>query len=122
VVKEVSALILVSRQAPALAAFYREVLGTPLRNSQHAGAEALHFSCELGGVHFAVHPVENFPPEPEAGGGGARIAFRVGDAGAAAAALRTRGVRFEGPLDEGWGRVLRLRDPDGNHLELVRRG
>ena len=116
---QLAALILVSRGAPALAAFYRETLGLPLRQSQHAGGEALHFSCDLAGVHFAIHPVENWPHAPELGRGAARVSLRVDDAGEIAARLRARGVRFEGPIAADWGTVLRLRDPDGNYLELV---
>jgi catechol 2,3-dioxygenase-like lactoylglutathione lyase family enzyme len=121
-VKHLSAVILVSERAPALAAFYREVLGVPLVGEQHAGGgEALHFGCTLGGLHFAVHPVENWPYAPEVGPGGARLAFRIDDADASAAVLAKRAVRFEGPIDEGWARMIRLRDPDGNYVELVQR-
>lgn len=119
-VKHLSAFILVSRQAPALAAFYRDALGIPLVDEQH-GREALHYGCTLGELHFAVHPVENWPGAPEVGRGGVRFAFRIADADASAASLAARGVRFEGPSDEDWGRTLRLRDPDGNYIELVQR-
>jgi catechol 2,3-dioxygenase-like lactoylglutathione lyase family enzyme len=110
-VKHLSAFIVVSRQAPALAAFHREALGIPLVDEQH-GREAMHYRCTLGELHFAVHPVENWPDAREVGCGGARIAFRIDDDG---------GVRFDGPADEDWGRTLRLRDPDGNYIELVQR-
>jgi len=119
-VKHLSALILVSRQAPALAAFYRDALGVPLVDEQH-GREALHYGCTLGGLHFAVHPVENWADAPEVGCGGARVAFRIDDADTSAASLAARGIRFVGPADEAWGRTLRLRDPDGNYIELVQR-
>ena len=68
-----------------------------------------------------MHPVENWPDAPEVGRGGVRVAFRIDDADTSAASLTARGVRFKGLSDEDWGRTLRLRDPDGNYIELVQR-
>lgn len=121
-VKHVSALIVVSRQAPVVAAFYRDTLGIPLEDEQHAGGgEALHYGCTLGELHFAVHPIENWPYASEAGAGGLRVAMRIDDAEKSAAELRRLGQPFEGPVDEGWAKMIRLRDPDGNYVELVQR-
>jgi catechol 2,3-dioxygenase-like lactoylglutathione lyase family enzyme len=119
-VEHVSALIVVSEQARVVADFYREQLGIPLRDEQHeGGGEALHFGCSLGGLHFAVHPTENWPYARDVGPGGFRVAFRVADAEAEAERLRAAGQALEGPVDEGWSRMVRLRDPDGNYVELV---
>ena len=121
-VRHVSALIVVSRQAPAVASFYRDKLGIPLEDEQHAGGgEALHYGCTLGGMHFAVHPIENWPYADDVGPGGFRVALRIDDAEASAEELRRLGERFEGPIDEGWAKMIRLRDPDGNYVELVER-
>lgn len=121
-VRYVSALIVVSNQAAAVAAFYRDELGVPLEDEQHAGGgETLHYGCTLGGLHFAVHPVENWPYADEVGAGGFRVALRIDDAEASAAELRRRGQPFTGPVDEGWAKIIRLRDPDGNYVELVER-
>jgi len=121
-VKHVSAVIVVSRQAAALAAFYRDRLGIPLQDEQHGGGgEVLHYGCTLGGLHFAVHPVENWPYADQVGPGGVRLALRIDDAEASAAQLKRLGQPFEGPIDEGWAKMLRLRDPDGNYVELVER-
>ncbi|HVN40979.1 MAG TPA: VOC family protein [Myxococcota bacterium] len=122
-VKRVSANLIVTRDAPRLAAFYREQLGIPLEEEQHGGGgAALHFGCSLGGIHFAVHPVENWQASPETGPGGTRVAFAIDDAEDAARTLRARGVECLGPLDMGWGRLVFCRDPDGNLVELVRMG
>ena len=121
-VKHVSALIVVSKQAPVVAAFYRDKLGIPLENEQHeGGGEALHYGCNLAGLHFAVHPLENWPDAEEVGPGGFRVALRIDDADASAAALRRLGQPFTGPIDEGWAKMIQLRDPDGNYVELVQR-
>ena len=121
-VEHISAVIVVSNQAPAVAAFYRDKLGIPLEGEQHAGGgEALHYGCTLGGLHFAVHPVENWPYAAEVGPGGFRVALRISDAEASAAELRELGQPFTGPVDEGWAKMSQLRDPDGNYVELVQR-
>ena len=121
-VKHVSAVIVVSSQAPVVAAFYRDKLGIPLENEQHAGGgETLHYGCSLGGLHFAVHPVENWPYADEVGPGGFRVALWIDDAEKSAAELKRLGQPFKGPLDEGWARMIQMRDPDGNYVELVQR-
>lgn len=121
-VKHVSAVIVVSNQAPKIAAFYRDTLGIPLKDEQHeGGGEALHYGCDLAGLHFAVHPVGNWPYAKEVGPGGFRVALRVDDADASAAELSRRGQSFVGPIDEGWAKMIQMRDPDGNYVELVQR-
>jgi len=120
-IDRVSANIIVTKDAPRLAAFYREKLGIPLQEERHGGGgEALHFGCFLEGIHFAIHPVENWQAAPETGPGGTRVAFAIGDAEGAASTLRARGVECLGPLDMGWARLVFCRDPDGNLIELVR--
>jgi catechol 2,3-dioxygenase-like lactoylglutathione lyase family enzyme len=121
-VKHVSAVIVVSNQAPVVASFYRDKLGIPLEDEQHAGGgEALHYGCDLAGIHFAVHPMENWPYAEEVGPGGFRVALRIDDADASAAELNRLGQPFTGPVDEGWAKMIRMRDPDGNYVELVQR-
>ena len=46
-----SAVLLVSRDAGRLAAFYRDVLGVPLAEEQHNDNQ-LHWGCTLGDLHF----------------------------------------------------------------------
>lgn len=52
-----SAVIIYSPNAERLAQFYRGVLGIPLEEEQHEG-EPLHYGCELGDIHFAIHPAK----------------------------------------------------------------
>jgi catechol 2,3-dioxygenase-like lactoylglutathione lyase family enzyme len=114
------AVLIVSRDAPRLAWFYRDALGLPLRDESHADAPGLHFGCQLGQVHFAVHPPENFPLAPESGSGGVRFALNVDDIASWTRRLEERGVELLfGPLDLGWSQMLGFRDPDGNYVELV---
>ena len=59
----ISGLILVSRQPERLVGFYRDVLGLPLHDERHGDSQP-HWACELGDVHFAIHPAEDYPEEP----------------------------------------------------------
>jgi catechol 2,3-dioxygenase-like lactoylglutathione lyase family enzyme len=56
----ISGVIVVSRQAERAVEFYRDVLGLPLAEERHGDTE-LHWGCELGDVHFAIHPAEDDP-------------------------------------------------------------
>jgi catechol 2,3-dioxygenase-like lactoylglutathione lyase family enzyme len=121
-VKHISAVLVVSNQAPVVAAFYRDKLGIPLEDERHSGGgEVLHYGCTLGGLHFAVHPVENWRHADAVGPGGFRVALRIEDAESSAAELKRLGQPFIGPIDEGWAKMIQLRDPDGNYVELVQR-
>jgi catechol 2,3-dioxygenase-like lactoylglutathione lyase family enzyme len=119
-VDRLSAVLLVSKEAKRLAGFYRDVLGISFHEESHPDAPGLHYGCTLGGVHFAIHPPENFAHSPETGPGGVRIAFRTGDIQRAADALTEHRVpRLFGPDDLGWCHMLSFRDPDGNVVEIV---
>src|SRR5262245_65297965 len=58
----VGAVLLISDDAGALAVFYRDALGLPLEEEVHEGVP-LHYGCELGSVHFAIHPSADWPGE-----------------------------------------------------------
>jgi catechol 2,3-dioxygenase-like lactoylglutathione lyase family enzyme len=119
-VDRLSAVLLVSEQAQRLAGFYRDALGISFHEESHPDAPGLHYGTALGGVHFAVHPPENFAQSPETGAGGVRIAFRTGDIQRVASALDANGVaRLFGPDDLGWCRMLAFRDPDGHVIEIL---
>ncbi|MGH7610152.1 MAG: VOC family protein [Candidatus Dormibacteria bacterium] len=110
-----SAVLLTSPDPGRLAVFYRDRLGLPLVEERHDQAEA-HWGCELGDVHFAIHPGE--PPD---GAGPVRLALWVFDLEALVAGLAEQGVECSYPitkLGEGsW--VTALSDPDGNQVELT---
>ncbi len=117
-VEFLSAVLLVSKDAPRLARFYRDVIGVPLRDEKH-GDSLPHYGCELGDLHFAIHPAENFRlknPRP----GSVRVAFEVFDMKAFVRRLRARGAKplYE-PVDAGFGLLTAVRDPDGNVMEIT---
>lgn len=55
-----SAVLIVSENPARLAEFYREVVGVPLKDEAH-GTSRAHYGCNLGDLHFAIHPLESFP-------------------------------------------------------------
>jgi catechol 2,3-dioxygenase-like lactoylglutathione lyase family enzyme len=121
-VRFLSGLILVSEQPERLADFYRDVLGLPLAEERHDGT-ALHWACELGDVHFAIHPVEDYEGEPTATGA-VKLAFMTFDLAGLVQWLETRGVPLCYPPTEfgTQSRITAIRDPDGNLVELTELG
>lgn len=114
----VSAILLISPNAKALARFYEDALGLPLEDEVHEGVP-LHYACELGGVHFAIHPAEGWPGVPTRDAQSPVIALRTRDAKAVAERLAANGFDAAGPYDHGFARVVTFRDPDGNLLEIL---
>jgi catechol 2,3-dioxygenase-like lactoylglutathione lyase family enzyme len=70
-----SAVLLVSKEPKSLADFYRDVVGLPLEDEEHGETEK-HYGCELGDLHFAIHPLANFEG---AGSGGFALMTALSD-------------------------------------------
>lgn len=114
-----AAVLLVSDDPVRLADFYRDILDLPLQEEAH-GNTALHFGCELGAVHFAIHPRVNFPGEATVSPGNVRLAFSVFDMETFENRVRERGyVLLYAPQDAGFAIMTALHDPDGNYLEVT---
>ena len=113
-----SAVVLYSEDPERLAAFYRDTLGFPLEPGDEA--PPVDFACELGPVSFEVRATAEGPDDARARIGALVLSLAVADLDAYLSALRQEGVEADGPLalNDG-GRGARLRDPDGNELELV---
>ena len=117
-----SGIILVSREPARLVRFYRDVLGLPLDEEQHDDT-APHWACELGDVHFAIHPVDDYPDEAVTPGA-IKIAFLVFDLDSLVPWLTESGVELVYPPVE-FGtesRITAVHDPDGNLVELTELG
>ena len=117
-VNGVSAILLISPQAEALAEFYRTYLALPLVDEVHEDVP-LHFACELGEVHFAIHPADGWPGQAGTEPQSPVIALRTTDAQQVADNLANAGVVYNGPHDHGFAHVVSFRDPDGNHIEVL---
>jgi predicted enzyme related to lactoylglutathione lyase len=119
-----SAVLLTSPDPARLAAFYRDVLGLPLREEQHDAGPA-HWGGELGDVHFAIHPAGDTMPEAGPGRGPVRLAFWVFDLESFVQRLASdHGVQCLYPLQEfgASSLVTAISDPDGNEIELTQMG
>ena len=113
-----SAVLLISKDASSLAKFYRDIVGLPLVEEKHGDTKA-HYGCELGDVHFAIHPLENFNVA-SAATGSVRLAFNVFNMEAFAIRVRDLGTQllYE-PKDVGFCVMTALHDPDGNYIEFT---
>jgi predicted enzyme related to lactoylglutathione lyase len=113
-----SAVLITSRQADRLCEFYRDVLGLPLMEERH-GNVPRHWGCELGDVHFAIHPRDDAPPP-----GPIRLAFWVFDLKTFATGLQERGVQLRYPVRHlgPTSFITAILDPDGNEIELTQMG
>jgi catechol 2,3-dioxygenase-like lactoylglutathione lyase family enzyme len=117
-----SGIIVVSAEPARLAGFYRDLLGVPLVEEQHGDTEP-HWGCELGDVHFAIHPEADYPGEA-LGVGAVKVAFMVFEMDRLVARLAERGVGLLYP-PAAFGessRITAVRDPDGNTVELTELG
>ncbi|HEY1653155.1 MAG TPA: VOC family protein [Acidimicrobiales bacterium] len=113
-----SAVLLTSSDPERLASFYREVLGVPLKEERHGNAPQ-HFGCELGDIHFAIHPTD-----VASAAGPIRLAFWVFDLPGFVERLKGLGVEPLSPIRPlgPTSSVTALRDPDGNEIELTQMG
>jgi catechol 2,3-dioxygenase-like lactoylglutathione lyase family enzyme len=119
----ISGIILVSSQPGRLTEFYRDVLGLPLVEERH-GETLPHWGCELGDVHFAIHPAEDYPEDQASSPSPIKLALMVFDLPRMVEWLERCGIPLcYAPVElgeESW--VTAVRDPDGNLVELTQLG
>lgn len=114
-IDRVNAVLVEASDFERSVAFYRLLFGDRLRVDDHGGGP--HAECELGPVHFAV-----FPGGPAARDrGGLRFALHCDDVVAEHERLVELGVEFDQPptVMPFGGVLARLRDPDGNGVDLM---
>lgn len=113
----VSVIVVQSAAPSALAAFYREVVGIPLREeiTDDTGG---HFGCELGDTYFAIYPGATVTESCHSDT--VKLSLAVRDIDAFVARIHRQGVT---PLyairNAGFARITALRDPDGNYIEFT---
>lgn len=110
------AVVLYSEDPERLASFYRDTLGFPLEPV--GAAPPAEFGCELGEVSVSVRAAAT-ADEQRAWIGNLVLSLAVADLDAYLSALRQEGVEAGPVLMADGARGARLRDPDGNELELV---
>jgi catechol 2,3-dioxygenase-like lactoylglutathione lyase family enzyme len=117
-IERVTAILLISRDARALANFYRNALELPLEDEEHPGVP-LHFGCDVGGVHLAIHPSTGFTGVPARDAQSPVMVLGTSNVKAVAERLSANGVQTVGPTDHGFGLIVSFRDPDGNLVEIL---
>lgn len=116
-----SAVLLCSENPERLVAFYREIVGIPLEDEQH-GDTALHYGCELGDLHFAIHPAKNFE-DGKTGVGAVKLAFEVFDMSGFVKHVESKGGQLlYPPKERGPMTITAMSDPDGNMVEFTQMG
>ena len=113
-----SAVLLISKNPEKLATFYKDIIGLPLEEEQHGETEK-HYGCELGDLHFAIHPINNFKGTGY-GTGSVKLAFTVFDMEAFVQKVKSQGfeLAYE-PKDTGFAMMTAMTDPDGNYIEFT---
>ena len=112
-----SAVLIYSMNIERLSQFYRDVLGIPLEEEQH-GDEPLHYGCELGDVHFAIHPSSE-KSLPAEGAHCFKLAFTIFSTEALLERLRHYGVSILYSQKTEFAVFTAIYDPDGNQLEFT---
>jgi predicted enzyme related to lactoylglutathione lyase len=117
-VKSICGTILIARDPQSVARFYSEALGLSFTLEDHGGL-APHWGVDVGQVHFAVHPPENFK-RGSAGQASVVLTFDVASVAECQERLEKLGAPCVQPLhDEGFGPVASFTDPEGNLFEVV---
>ena len=103
----------VVKDPAATRAWYRDVLGL----DGEYGPQ-LNWSEETGDKPYSL--ISHFADDEyvKPGRGGFMINLRVDDCDAIVAALKAKGVEVLGHVDEGYGKIAWILDPDGVKIEL----
>ena len=117
-IERVTAILLISPDARALADFYRNALELPLEDEEHPGIP-LHYGCDVGGVHLAIHAGAGFTGVPTRDAQSPVLVLGTSNVRAIAERLSANGVQTIGPTDHGFGLIVSFRDPDGNLVEIL---
>jgi catechol 2,3-dioxygenase-like lactoylglutathione lyase family enzyme len=117
-IDRVTAILLISPNPRALADFYKNALGLPLEDEEHPGVP-LHYGCDVGGVHLAIHASAGFAGVPSPDAQSPVMVLGTSSVRDVAKRLWANGVQTIGPTDHGFGLIVSFRDPDGNLVEVL---
>lgn len=117
-IDSVSAILLISENAAKLAAFYKSALELPLEDEVHDGTPP-HYGCNIGDVHFAIHPAEGWPGVRTNDAQSPIVALSTSDINLVVERVRSLGIEAAGPNDHGFAYTFSFRDPDGNQIEIL---
>ncbi len=95
--------------------FYEKSLGLKVAYRDDAAQWA---EIDLGAIHLGLHQAE-----PHGGARNPYVSLAVDDLDATVAELKGRGVDLVGEVvTESFGRMITVKDPDGNQFELFEPG
>jgi uncharacterized glyoxalase superfamily protein PhnB len=117
-ISAIGGVLLISDDASALAQFYRDALELPMAEERHEGVP-LHYGCEIGGTHFAIHPSSDWPGHRAADSQSPVIVLHTDDIWSAFERLVANGVEATPPFDHGFAVLTAFRDPDGNNVQVM---
>lgn len=119
--QDLGALILFSNAIEKTVAFYRAI-GVPLEEEKHDDEGPLHYACELGSTHMAIHAAGEGRAAEWRSGGSSYFGFAVDSLKVAVEAARRTGARVvQEPEEYPWGPRSLVEDPDGRVVELFER-
>lgn len=117
---------IIVRDMAAMAAFYTDVLGFRLLDDRSYASGTRMLVLQGGATRIKLNRPDPAPTTPSPGGahrdafGYRYLTVWIVDAQAAYDELAARGEDLAGPVRESpAGRLFFVRDPDGNHVELV---
>lgn len=113
-------VLLLAPDADNTAAFYRDLLGLPLKGEVHDGRHR-HYACPFGGVYFTIQPTADFAtPAPSGGYDFLQLCFTIADLDAFVKFLAEKQVKpLHPPMPFEHTRFVTLLDPDGRHVRVM---
>jgi catechol 2,3-dioxygenase-like lactoylglutathione lyase family enzyme len=119
-VEGLSVVLLLTRDTGQTAAFYRDVLGLPLRGEEHDGRHR-HYACQVGTVYFTIQLAADLAaPDPGRGYDFLQLCFTVADLGAFLRRLQDLKVTpLHPPRPFEHTTYTTLMDPDGRHVRVM---
>jgi catechol 2,3-dioxygenase-like lactoylglutathione lyase family enzyme len=113
-------VLLLTRDTERTGAFYRDVLGLPLREEQHDGRHK-HYACQIGSIYFTIQSATDLAgPQSERGYDFLQLCFTVANVDAFVQRLKDLKVApLHPPQPFEHTRFTTLLDPDGRHVRVM---
>lgn len=111
-------VIIIAANPEALVEFYQKALELTFEVEEH-GSLKKHYGVDIGQLHFAIHPQENFKGSSP-GNASIALAFQIESLMQTMKNIEQVGGKATAPLrDEGFGLMASYQDPEGNLFEVV---
>jgi len=119
-VEDLSVVLLLARDTARTGAFYRDVLGPPLKEEEHGGRHK-HYACRLGTVYFTIQLTADLAaPDSAPGYDGLQLCFTVTDLDAFVRRVQELKVApLHPPRQFEHTTFTTLLDPDGRHVRVM---